>query len=411
MLALGLLVSATLAQAQGSAPLTHRPTGVTAKAHTYKVGLLVPLTGKHKRIGEAVVDAATMAFEDLKGPELVIVDTRGSIAGARAGVEQLAADPDVLVVLGPVGWRVTAAAGLRAEELGLPLVGLAAQEGLEHQGKFVFRGRLSVEEQSRLMAQVGVEELQLDRFAILHPDDELGRRGARAFFEEVRKRDGRVTAWASYEAGETNLNKGVEELVAKRMPKLAGRRLSAPPKATRRLASEYANIDFDAVFVPDYDDGAALAAKFMVFHDVPLGGLGDGSSLQVLGTSHLRGPRLVDAEGLLAGALYPEIFESGQGSEAAQAWAARFADTFQRPPGAFDAKVYDLYTLLARALTEAEKKTGGSVSLRDQFPGLLVGLDPYFGMAGLQWFEPDGRPGHRLEVWVVDVSGGASPSF
>jgi ABC-type branched-subunit amino acid transport system substrate-binding protein len=391
---------------------TSRPTGVAAHAHLYKIGLLLPLSGKHKRLGEAALEAATMAQVEGEGPELVVVDTEGTVAGARAAVEKLAADPAVLVALGPIGWRVTAAAGQRAEELGLALVGLAAQEGLEHQGRFVFRGRLCVEEQARLMAKVGVEELSLERFAILHPDDELGLRAAKAFFEEVRKRNGRVTAWASYEAGETNLNKGVEELVAKRVPRLKSKSLAGAPAAVKKLTRQKAaHIDFDAIFVPDYDDGAALAAKFMRFHDVPLGGLGDGSSLQVLGTSQLHGPRLVDAEGLLAGALYPEVFEAGQGTDAARVWSERFAEAHEREPSAFDAKVYDLYTLLARVVVGAESKTGGATTVREQMPGLLIELEPAFGMSGLQWFEPDGRPGHRLEIWVVDVSGGVSPSF
>jgi ABC-type branched-subunit amino acid transport system substrate-binding protein len=389
-------------------PFTTRPTGSSAGVHLFKIGVLLPLSGKRRRLGEAVLEAISLAQVETGGPRLVVVDTKGTVDGARAAVSQLAADPSVVILLGPIGWRVAAAAGQRAEQLGITLVGLAAQEGLEDQGRYVFRGRTSVEEQARLMAQLGVKELGIRRFAVLAPDDALGQRAARSFFERVRALDGRVTAWSTYVAGDTNFTTSVEELVGKRLWTLSSHKLSQNPRALAKLRRDRASVDFDAVFIPDYDDGVVLAVKFLRFHDVPLA---TESGVQILGTGHLHGVRLPEAEGLLAGALYPEMFQAGRGSRFAQAWALRFQEEYERPPRALDAHVYDLYALLAAVAVAGQTKMGGRGGVRRQIPDLLVAMEPRTGVSGLRWFEPGGRVGHRMEVWVVDAAGGVSPSF
>lgn len=403
-----LWASQGLAQAPLEAPPEGAPPVLIPQDNGARLGLLVPLTGKQKRLGQAVLDVVNFARVELGGAELVVVDTRGSAQGAREGVERLAADPSVVAVLGPVGWHSSQAAALRAQELGLPLLTLSAQEGIERVGRFIFRGRPSIEEQARRMARVAVLDLQLERLAILYPEDTLGQAAAEAFFEEARRQGARVMAMSSYKPGETNLTEAVERLVGRRMHKLHGGELRRPPRGQLRRVDKEPRLEFDGVFVPDYDEGAALAAKFMRFHDVSLAGVGELTPVQVLGTGLLPGPRLVDAEGLLAGALYPEFFHPERVGERSRAFAERFLESFARQPADLEAQVYDLYAAL---LEQAQGCQEGQVArCRASLPGSLVEMEPRLGLAGLHWFLPDGAPGHPLDVWVVEGDGRVSPS-
>jgi branched-chain amino acid transport system substrate-binding protein len=379
-----------------------------AQAQEAQIGLLVPLTGPQKRLGEAVLDAVNFARVERGGPEIVVVDTGGTERGAVEGVERLAADPRVVAALGPVGWKGARAGALRAQALGLPMISLSAEEGIERAGHFVLRGRPSIQAQARKIAQVAREELQLESVAILYPEDELGRLAAEAFFEESRRLGARVTAMEPYEPGATNLTDPVEALVGKRMRRLEGKNKGRPPRSSLRRVDKVSRVDFEGIFVPDYDEGAALTAKFLRFHDVPLSGIGDGGAVQVLGVGLLPGARLRDAEGLLAGALYTELFHAELAGEASRAFSARFEEAFGRAPSDMEAQVYDLYAVLQEALASGEPRAEVT---REALPGRLLGMAPRLGVTGLRWFLPDGAPGLSLEIWAVGAEGEVGPSF
>lgn len=399
-------------QAQAQEKPASSPLESEVQALPYKIGVLLPLSGKHRKLGEAIMDGLTfaqVAWEPLGKVSFVLADTRGKPEVAKRALERLARDPSVALVLGPVGWKSSRAAAVLAQDLKIPLLSLSAEEGIEALGQFVFRVRPSPEEQARHMARVAVEELRIERFAILHPDNELGQRSAEVFFEEVRRAGGRVMAMSSYKANETNMMKGVEELVGKRAPRVVRGSLRKPPQSSRRQTDKAGNLNFDAIFVPDYDDFVALSTRFLRFHDVELSGWGDGSSVQILGTSHMPGPRLSEAEGMLAGALYPEIFHPERAGDSSAAYTAAFEEAYDRPPSDLDAQLYDLYGRVLTVLVEEKALSGQEV--RGRLPELLIQQDAYTGLIGLQWFEPDGRPGYQFEVWAVDGDGLVSPSF
>lgn len=401
-------------EGSGEPPSSESPSSAARAAEAVgKVAVLVPLSGRQKRLGQAVLDAITLAQVSWSGVEVVLGDTRGSAEHARREMVRLAADPTVLAVLGPLGWEEGRAAAESAQQLGLTNVGLSAQEGLERLGPYVFRGRPSIEAQSRWMARFAVNEMQFERLAILHPDDDLGKRAATAFFESARLSGGRVTSLASYKAGETNLQKAVEALVAKRSHVLAGRDLSRPPRTRVRKVKRASRVDFEAVFIPDYDDAVALSTRYLAFHDVGLSNMGiiGAGVVQILGTSQMHGPRLADTDGLISGALYPELFDPNGGDDASAAFGEAFRDAYERDPVDLDAQVVDLYAVLTDAVAHCATLSGDVTRRRRCVSARLVTMEPYPGLTGEQWFEEDGAPGREFQVWVVGGGGDVSPSY
>jgi hypothetical protein len=83
----------------------------------YKLGVLVPLSGKQEKLGEAILDAVNFAQVEHGALEVVIGDTRGTPEGAREQVEALALDPAVVAILGDVGWDTGRAGASRAQAL------------------------------------------------------------------------------------------------------------------------------------------------------------------------------------------------------------------------------------------------------------------------------------------------------
>ncbi|MBM4319837.1 MAG: hypothetical protein FJ125_07720, partial [Deltaproteobacteria bacterium] len=73
--------------------------------HTQRIGLLAPLSGRYRQIGEAVVQGAELALQLDGGPTVVREDSQGTPEGAAAAVERLVLEQGVVALLGPVGDR------------------------------------------------------------------------------------------------------------------------------------------------------------------------------------------------------------------------------------------------------------------------------------------------------------------
>ncbi len=370
------------------------------------IGVVLPLSGKHKRLGQATLDALNIARQYAPDLEVVVADSGGEEAGARRAVASLAEHPRVLLALGPLGWKESRAAGEEAQRRGLPIVLLSSEEGVEALGPWVFRGRVSVEEQARFVAGEMVRELQVPRYAILYPDDELGRAAAFAFFEVARQGGARVTSMVAYRRGDTNMTEAVEELVGLRVPRLVSRSRSAPPRSRVRRVGTAPSVDFDALFIPDYDDSVALLTRFLRFVDVPLAGLGEGSSIQLLGISHLAGPRLAESEGLVAGAVYSDTFDVESGLAGVEDFTTAYRDAYKRDPTDLDAQAHDLFMHAASALRlGATDATAPAAAERERVRVSLSAIKPWVGLSGRQWLAPSGAPGHELTLWVVNSAG------
>lgn len=371
------------------------------------IGVIAPLSGPHKRLGKAVVDAVELASADA-GPAVVAVtvDTRGTESGATRAVDKLAANPCVVAIVGPVGWRESRAAAEAAQRHRLPIVPLSAEHDLEKIGDHVFRSRPSILDQTDAMAALALGDLDIKRFAVLHPDDALGRRAAERFFESVRRGGGHVMALATYKAGETNVDKAVEEVVGKRMPRLKSKKLSRPPVAWRRHVREKGNTNFEAIFIPDTDRQVVVAARFLEFHDA--GGSGDeGRGIQLLGLAMMGGEGHINAGGKTAGALYPDVFARSGDQPGVEAFVQRWVDAYERQPTEVDAQVFDVWRILGSlAVQPVQPGTDTSPSARRaRLRSAMIAMKPRQVLTGKRWFPEDGTPGCEFRLWVVDSDG------
>src|SRR6185369_3531304 len=101
----------------------------------------------------------------------------------------------------------------KAQELGVPSIGLSQKAGLTEIGDKVFRNALTSEMQVREVVRVAMDELGLKKFAILFPNDPYGVEYANIFWDEVLARGGSVQAAQTYNPKDTDFRGVIQRLV------------------------------------------------------------------------------------------------------------------------------------------------------------------------------------------------------
>jgi ABC-type branched-subunit amino acid transport system substrate-binding protein len=143
-----------------------------------RVGLLLPLSGSNRALGEAMLNAAQLALFDQADPrvEFLPQDTGGTAAGASEATRRATA-AGARVLAGPLTSAETGAAAILARAAGLPLLAFTNDLAAAGRGIYVL-GVTPTQQVERMVSAAAGAGAQ--RFALLAPDDEFGRRAAQA---------------------------------------------------------------------------------------------------------------------------------------------------------------------------------------------------------------------------------------
>jgi len=389
------------------------------------VGVAVPLSGKFKAWGEAIVQGVALAIPEGSGFRVATRDTRGEADGAVEAIRLLAADGAVAVI-----GAVTNAEGPRgaatAQELGVPLLSLSKVEGVTGIGPYVFRVMLTASAQAAALAEFAVARRGIRRFAVLYPDIPYGTELMGAFWDEVEARGGEFRGAGSYEADRTTFGPLVKDLVGKlhlderpdwaeaQKEALKGitdpyRRSKALEKARKELPPV---VDFEAIFVPDFARNVTLLAPALAVEDVVT--TCDPRELerirkvtpwevrpvQLLGGNGWDDPALFEKAGrYVECAVFVDGFFPASGRPATKAFVQAFQERNGRPPSILEASAYDAGRMV---VTAVEK---GRADGRDAVRSHLAGLRDFPGATGDIAFDARGEPVRQLFFLTVDRSG------
>src|SRR5215468_4030940 len=215
------------------------------------LGVLLPLTGKYKAFGEAVMRGIRLA---LKGSdvELVVKDTQGDGTRAATAVEELVFNDGAVAAIGPLFIEDSKRAALVAQDLGLPLLTLTRSEDVTAIGPFVFRNM-----------PYGVEMTN-------------------DFWDQVLAQGGAVRGAESYTGDQTTFTTQAKKLVGRyyledrrdyfeevqevtKDVKDSYRRRKAVAKAKSKLDPI---VDFEALFIPDEWQRVGLVAPALAVEDI-----------------------------------------------------------------------------------------------------------------------------------------------
>jgi ABC-type branched-subunit amino acid transport system substrate-binding protein len=398
------------------------------------IGVVLPLSGAFAPVAEqtlrgvllaAGVFAAEPAAQGADpaaqrgGLRVLVRDTGGRADRAAAAVHELAARGDVAAVLGPLLTGEVQTAAAAARETGIPLLALTRHESVSQDGGPVFRVGLTRRMEAEVLADHAVRGLGLERFAILHPDDEYGREFEALLWQALEARGAHVVAVAGYDPGGSDFVAPIRRLVGYDLLTDAERALLAergarPPETTGSRPSDAAGsagasasaapvageplppiVDFQALFIPDAPDKIALITPQLALADV------DGVTL--FGPSAWHHPDLVRGAGpRLEGAFFTSAFDPENPSPFVREFVRRYQAAYGDAPSAFAAQGFDAANLVAIQMVR------GASAPADLRKGLLA-TTRYPGVSGATSFEPDGNA--RKRPFLIEVRGGALRSL
>ncbi|WP_225408345.1 penicillin-binding protein activator [Stigmatella hybrida] len=245
------------------------------------VGVLLPMTGRFKPIGEAVLRGVQLALNG-SDIELIVKDTQGEVNLAGQGVEQLAFDEGAIAVLGPLVPDEARRAALVSEELQIPLLTMARQEGITGIGPYIFRNMLTNSAQAEAIAEYALNVRGIKRFALLYPNLSYGVELANTFWDEVLKRGGVVRGAETYSHDQTTFTNEAKKLVGRyyledRADYIEGvREVNSQEQDAfrRRKAMEKMKsgvepvVDFDGIFIPDDWKRVSLVGPALAVEDI-----------------------------------------------------------------------------------------------------------------------------------------------
>lgn len=294
-----------------------------------QVACLLPLTGVDRASGQRALSGLRLAFQGF--PNTLLVRDTGSDPDIAAQLTTaLADDPNVLVLVGPLRTSDASSVAPLAERLQMPTLLLARGEGLT--GAYVLQAATTQAQQMSVLATYAVNQMGLQRFGVLYPDDAYGRSYMNSFRDAAQAAGATLVRTNAYRPGGESFG----------------------PQAAAVKAWTGADA-VQAVFIPD----AAPTA-------VRVAGAARGAAPQIalLGTESWNQADVLAAAGArIDGAVFADSFFAE--SPGSADFVQRFHSQNGYPPTSLEAQGYDAGMLVREAIAQGAQSRGAMLqSLR-----------------------------------------------
>ena len=354
------------------------------------IGCLLPLSGAFAVFGEESLNGIQLGLDlfgkhnNIPDLELVIRDTYNQEEKAVSGLESLVHDEKVIAVIGPLFSKTSVAVAQKAQKLGVPLITLTQKQGITETGEMIFRNFLTPEKEVKRLLDVAMDKKGIKRFGILYPDNSYGKFYRDLFWDELEAKGGVVTAVEAYASDQTDFatqikkiaglyypkpESFVEELIANRTPEQE--EMEIFPEEPAPI------IDFEAVFIPDNFQKAALVTPQLIYHDV--------MGVLLMGTSLWQSQKLIQmAEDYVQGAIFPAGFVKDMSRPDVKNFVKNYMNSFDAVPGILAAAGYDTIRLVKKIIGRDDVRT------RIDFKDALLKEDEFAGVTCPIVFDTDG---------------------
>jgi branched-chain amino acid transport system substrate-binding protein len=357
------------------------------------VGLLLPLSGRHARLGKSLLRAAQLAMFEVADENLVLLpqDTKGTPEGA-VEAAQRAIEMGAQLLIGPVFGTSARAVAPQASKAAVNLIAFTNDRTAAAKGTFVF-GFLP-EDRVRRVVSYAVSQ-GLKRFAAFIPNGSFGDRIAADYAKAVGDAGGVLVTTQRYSRDPSSATEAVKQLGnyrQRRAALLAERQRLAQQgdaesrRALKRLEKKetLGDVPFDAVLLLETGQSLRATAPLLPYYEI------DTRKVRILGIDDWSS-RALRREPTMAGAWY-----AGPSPAAYTDFAKRFAAVYKVSPHALAALAYDVTAIAA---VKGGRGAGG------------FGLDQltvesgFAGSVGLFRLRQDGLVEHRFAVIEVQPDG------
>ena len=364
--------------APGAPALTTNP-AIVPNSQPVKVAILVPLTGSHADLGNALLQAAQLALFDMGTHtfELIPRDTGGSAQGAEKAAQAAVSDGAQLI-LGPLFAAQVKAAAPIASHAGINMIAFSTDWTLAGGNTFII-GFVPFGQVQRIVEYAASQGVH--RVGVLAPDDEYGKAVVNAYNAEVYRTGMTTVTVTRFPAGQTDFTDI--------LTKFAGHDQQSTNAGTPP--------PFDAVLIAVGGNQARNIANALINY-----GLGP-DKVRRLGTG------LWDDTGLAIEPGMQNALFAAPDPGLRQSFEKRYADTYGQAPPRLATLAYD-----ATALAAVLARNGGGPQPFDRTA--LMNPNGFAGLDGVFRFLPNGVAERGLGVLTfnggrVDVRDPAPRTF
>ncbi len=357
-----------------------------------RVALLLPLSGPHRRLGQAMLNAAQLALFDFADQkfELLPQDTGGTAGGA-ADAMALAIGDGASLILGPLLASSVAAVAPAAQAAGIKVIAFSNDRKIAGDGIFAI-GFLPAEEVRRVMDFAGSKGIR--RIAALAPDNDYGQAIAESLLSAAEQVGAVITEMAFYPPETTDFAPIIRRLAnyGQRRQNLLDQRRALKAReddiAKQVLArlenrQTVGDVPFEALMIADGGKRLQAIAALLPYYDI------DPKKIRMLGTGSWDMPGLGSEPALVGG-----WFAAPAPKDRAQ-FARQYNEIYGKKPPRLATLAYDA-TALAVVLAKGE----GGIAMAD-----LTAPQGFSGRDGIFRFLPEGVTQRGLSVLQVDERG------
>ncbi len=361
----------------------------------FRVGMLLPLTGKASKYGQGLKNAALMALDDVQNDRLILqfYDTQSTPSGARVAVENAIAQNAGLII-GPLMSSSVSAIKDETTYKDIPVIAFSTDKNILEPEVYTL-GLLIDEQVNRIISYAAAQKRS--RFALLLPDNQTGLSIARAAVKAAMENNVEITRISFYTPETTNFSEPVKALTdfdvrSQRLKKIRNQlTLQAnsgsvnAKQALKRMERIQAlgDVDFDAVLIPE--SGARLRSAFSMFgyYDVY------APKVKFLGTTVWENTSL-NRETMASGAWYPALSRTH-----GDYFSRKYKELFGENPQSLYSLAYDAVALAA----SLSAKEAGELNT------FIAAPEGYIGINGLFRLFPDGTNEHSLDIVEITENG------
>lgn len=338
-----------------------------------KVAILLPLSGDSASVGNAMLDAATMALYDsyLAAPsdqiksQIVLMprDTSDTPADAIRAAKQ-AIDQGATFIVGPLFSQAVAAIAPIAREHKVPILTFSNNKGVAGNGVYIF-GFLPEQQVQRVADYAFLHNMQ--RVALLAPNDSYGQKIQESLAAAYLKKGGVLSPTELYAPSPTNID-----------------------AAAARIAATYNNAPeerrFQSIFIADGGNQLRNIVSSLKKTNIDL------KKVRLVGTGLWEDPDLAKIPEL-SGAWFSTSPPNNTND-----FERRFMSSYHYKPVRLASLAYDAITMLTSVTMSSSQTTINTAAL----------VDPrgFTGPAnGLFRLKPDGTNERRLSLMEVTPDG------
>ncbi len=375
------------------ASLNTRIDNQNAKINITKIGVVLPLSGQLKSLGERAMAGMDVAVDLLnkqgKGQfSIEIRDSKGNAAQGAFAVKELIERYNVAAVVGGLNIAEATRQYQEAKKHGIVYISLSkVLLPKEEKNHLLIEIPSSIESQIGHLFRPEVISKVGKRPAIIYPKTDLGEAYATEFWRTARAKGYEVTGLMPYDVGETDFREPVKNMLGIKFTRERQEEFELvnqiaeleKKKSVKRLQSLQPQVDFDWVFVPTLPrEAMQIIPNFNFF---------DAFNLTFVGLPSWR-TQLMTNESYRYGSVF---FMDEQVVDNNSEFAQKFRLMFNRDPKFVEVLGFDglkLYIDLIQA--------NGSISSRQDLDLALLNSKKMRGESGIWSLEDD--------IWIKDMN-------